>query len=120
VFNIFQILSLNVSKRLRDIKLVACGVKIYIRDKNLLSYEFQMPLKNPSQSSIILAKAAMKLFKKRYDWSYPIRSLGLRAINLINEGVFYQTDLFSDYKDIEKKERIDKTIYEVRKKYNKK
>lgn len=120
VFNIFQTLSLNVSRRLRDIKLLASGVKIYIRDNNLLSYEFQMPLKNPSQSSIILAKASMEIFKKRYDWAYPIRSLGLRAINLINEGVFYQTDIFSDYKDIEKKEKIDKTIYEVRKKYNKK
>lgn len=75
VFNIFQTLSLNVSRRLRDIKLLASGVKIYIRDNNLLSYEFQMPLKNPSQSSIILAKASMEIFKKRYDWAYPIRSL---------------------------------------------
>lgn len=119
VYNIFQILSLNVSKRLREANLSSMGVKIFIRDNNLLSYEFQAPISNPTQSSIILAEKAIDLFKKKYKWDFPIRALGLRAINLVDDKIPTQTDIFSDYKEIVKKENLDKAIYNIRKKYNK-
>lgn len=119
VYNIFQILSLNVSKRLREANLSSMGIKIFIRDNNLLSYEFQAPISNPTQSSIILAEKAIDLFKKKYKWNFPIRSLGLRAINLVDDKIPTQTDIFSDYKEIVKKENLDKAIYNIRKKYNK-
>lgn len=119
VYNIFQILSLNVSKRLREANLSSMGIKIFIRDNNLLSYEFQAPISNPTQSSIILAEKAIDLFKKKYNWNFPIRALGLRAINLVDDKIPTQTDIFSDYKEIMKKENLDKAIYNIRKKYNK-
>ncbi|WP_040397880.1 DNA polymerase IV [Anaerococcus senegalensis] len=119
VYNIFQILSLNVSKRLREANLSSMGIKIFIRDNNLLSYEFQSPISNPTQSSIILAEKAIDLFKKKYKWNFPIRALGLRAINLVDDKIPTQTDIFSDYKEIVKKENLDKAIYNIRKKYNK-
>lgn len=119
VYNIFQILSLNVSKRLREANLSSMGIKIFIRDNNLFSYEFQAPISNPTQSSIILAEKAIDLFKKKYKWNFPIRALGLRAINLVDDKIPTQTDIFSDYKEIMKKENLDKAIYNIRKKYNK-
>ena len=119
VYNIFQILSLNVSKRLREANLSSMGIKIFIRDNNLLSYEFQSPISNPTQSSIILAEKAIDLFKKKYKWNFPIRALGLRAINLVDDKIPTQTDIFSDYTEIVKKENLDKAIYNIRKKYNK-
>lgn len=119
VYNIFQILSLNVSKRLREANLSSMGIKIFIRDNNLLSYEFQAPINTPTQSSIILAEKAIDLFKKKYKWNFPIRALGLRAINLVDDKIPTQTDIFSDYKEIVKKENLDKAIYNIRKKYNK-
>lgn len=119
VYNIFQILSLNVSKRLREANLSSIGIKIFIRDNNLFSFEFQAPISNPTQSSIILAEKAIDLFKKKYKWNFPIRALGLRAINLVDDKIPTQTDIFSDYKEIVKKENLDKAIYNIRKKYNK-
>lgn len=119
VYNIFQILSLNVSKRLREANLSSMGIKIFVRDNNLFSYEFQAPISNPTQSSIILAEKAIDLFKKKYRWNFPIRALGLRAINLVDDKIPTQTDIFSDYKEIVKKENLDKAIYNIRKKYNK-
>ena len=119
VYNIFQILSLNVSKRLREANLSSMGIKIFVRDNNLFSYEFQAPINNPTQSSIILAEKAIDLFKKKYNWNFPIRALGLRAINLVDDKIPTQTDIFSDYKEIMKKENLDKAIYNIRKKYNK-
>ncbi|MDY3006811.1 MULTISPECIES: hypothetical protein [Anaerococcus] len=117
-FNVFQILSLDVSKRPREVSLSAKGIKIYMKDSNLISYEFQKSFKNPTQSSIILSEEGLKLFKEKYKWSYPIRSLGIRAINLIDARIPAQIDIFSDYKKIIKKERIDKAIYDIRKKYD--
>ena len=119
VYNIFQILSLNVSKRLREANLSSMGIKIFIRDNNLFSYEFQALINNQTQSSIILAEKAIDLFKKKYKWNFPIRALGLRAINLVDSKIPTQTDIFSDYKKILKKENLDKAIYDIRKKYNK-
>lgn len=119
VYNIFQILSLNVSRRLREANLSSMGIKIFIRDNNLFSFEFQAPISNPTQSSIILAEKAIDLFKKKYRWNFPIRALGLRAINLVDDKIPTQTDIFSDYKEIVKKENLDKAIYNIRKKYNK-
>lgn len=119
VYNIFQILSLNVSKRLREANLSSMGIKIFIRDNNLFSFEFQAPISNPTQSSIILAEKAIDFFKKKYNWNFPIRALGLRAINLVDDKIPTQTDIFSDYKEIVKKENLDKAIYNIRKKYNK-
>lgn len=119
VYNIFQILSLNVSKRLREANLSSMEIKIFIRDNNLFSYEFQAPINNPTQSSIILAEKAIDLFNKKYKWNFPIRALGLRALNLVDDKIPTQTDIFSDYKEIVKKENLDKAIYNIRKKYNK-
>lgn len=119
VYNIFQILSLNVSKRLREANLSSMGIKIFIRDNNLFSYEFQALINNQTQSSIILAEKAIDLFKKKYKWNFPIRALGLRAINLVDSKIPTKTDIFSDYKKILKKENLDKAIYDIRKKYNK-
>lgn len=45
--------------------------------------------------------------------------MGLRAINLVDEKIPAQTYIFSDYKKILKKEKLDKVIYDIRKKYDK-
>ena len=73
--NLSTILSLNVSKRLREANLSSMGVKIFVRDNNLFSYEFQSPINNPTQSSIILSEKAIDLFKKKYKWNFPGEAL---------------------------------------------
>lgn len=119
VFHVFQALSLSVSKRLRENGLKACGIQIYIRDKDLSSQEFQCPLDKPTNASIILAKAARDLFLKKYRWHLPIRALGVRGINLISDKSPIQLDMLADTRRFLKDESLDLALYKIRKKHGK-
>lgn len=119
VFNVMQELAFSVSRRLREAKLEACGVEVYVRNNELQSWNFSTSLEMASQSSIILVKSAMDIFKEKYKWSLPVRAVGIRAINLRNEGGGSQMDVFLNHEDFKKSEDIDTTLYNIRKKYGK-
>lgn len=119
VFNVMQELAFSVSRRLREAKLEACGVEVYVRNNELQSWNFSTSLEMASQSSIILVKSAMDIFKKKYKWSLPVRAVGIRAINLRNEGGGSQMDVFLNHENFKKSEDIDTTLYNIRKKYGK-
>lgn len=119
VFHVFQALSTSVSKRLRENKLKALGIQVYVRKADLSSFEIQKNLNKPSQSSIIFAKEAIKLFSKNYGWDMNVRAVGIRAINLISEKTPLQMDLLSDYDNFIRDENIDYALYKIRKKYGK-
>lgn len=117
VFNVLQELAFSVSRRLREARLEACGVEIFVRNNELQSYNYQSPIKLASQSSIILARSGFDLFKEKYKWDFPVRAVGIRAIKLRKEGGGSQIDVFCDYKKQEKEENCDRAIYKIRKKY---
>lgn len=117
VFNVLQELAFSVSRRLREARLEACGVEIFVRNNELQSYNYQSPIKLASQSSIVLARSGFDLFKEKYKWDFPVRAVGIRAIKLRKEGGGSQIDVFCDYKKQEKQENCDKAIYKIRKKY---
>lgn len=117
VFNVLQQLAFSVSRRLREARLEACGVEIFVRNNELQSYNYQSPIKLASQSSIVLARSGFDLFKEKYKWDFPVRAVGIRAIKLRKEGGGSQIDVFCDYKKQEKEENCDKAIYKIRKKY---
>ncbi|WP_394011064.1 DNA polymerase IV [Anaerococcus cruorum] len=119
VFNVMQELSFSVSKRLREAKLEACGVEVYVRNNELQSWNFATSLEMASQSSIILVKSAMETFKEKYKWALPVRAVGIRAIKLRNEGGGSQMDVFLNHENFKKSEDIDTTLYNIRKKYGK-
>lgn len=119
VRNVFLELSMDVSKRLRDNGFEASGVQISIRNENLHTRQFQKPTVFPTQCTSELAETAMDLFRDNYTWDYNIRSLTIRAINLIKKGSYFQVDIFQDYKKHDKRERADKAIHQIRKRYGK-
>lgn len=109
----------DIGTRLRKHKKKACGVAIAIRDNQLFYQEWQSKLDAPTQSPSNIVKAAFILFHQSYSWEFPIRSLTLRAINLIEENQETQYDLFTDYEAIRKRERLDLTIEEIRQRFGK-
>lgn len=120
VFNVLQELSFSVSRRLREAELEANGVEIFVRNNKLQSFHYQSPINLASQSSIVLARSGFELFKEKYSWDFPVRAVGIRAINLRKEGGGSQMDVFSDYKQFIKDEKCDEAMYKIRKKYGKK
>ena len=109
----------DIGTKLRKYKKKAFGVSIAIRNNELFYQEWQCKLDLPTQSPSNLVKAAFELFQKSYSWEFPIRTVTLRAINLIEEKQEVQYGLFVDYEQSQKRERLDAAIEEIRYKFGK-
>ena len=119
VLNVLQELSFSVSRRLREAELEAMGVEVFVRNSELQSFNFSKKINMASQSSIILVREAMELFKEKYRWAFPVRAVGIRAINLRGQGGGNQMDVFLNHEKFQKSEDVDDALYKIRKKYGK-
>ena len=113
-------LSQDVGHRLRLHKLKATGVQISIRSNDLGFRQFQAPLSLSTQSPMMIAKKAHAIFQANYRWSTPVRAVTVRAINLIPQGMPEQIDLFTDMRRVEKAEKLDDCIEEIRRRFGEK
>ena len=120
VWKAFLTFAENISDTLHKKELFAGGVQVHIRTASLSVKEFSLTFSDMVNSALILAKRGFELFCKNYTFGEPLRSVGLRAINLkagtenaVQQDMFGQTD-----KDIEQ-EKIEDSIYELRQKFGK-
>lgn len=111
------VLADSVAMRLRENGFRCRGVQIYIRDNELISFERQSILKSPTNISAEIAAKAMELFRANYNWARPIRSIGVRAINLVSVQEPFQIDMFTDERLRMKQEKLEKTIDVLRQRY---
>ena len=92
----------------------------YLNQFELHTLLISLDLKDmPTQSPMLIAKAAFALFEKRYDWRNPIRSVTIQAINLVPQDTPRQVDLFMNIEKIEKAERLDQCIETIRQRFGK-
>ena len=101
-------------EKLRTHKKKASGIAISIRNNELYTKEWQCRISIPTQRPTYLAKTAFALFAKNYQWEHPIRSVTVRAINLFEEDCPIQYDLFTDVKSLDRQERLDAAIEQIR------
>lgn len=113
-------LSENVGKKLRSNRLAAGSIQITVRDNKFKNHEYQCILPKPTQSSLALSRQAFCLFSKKYDWKNDIRSVGIRAINLVPYGTPYQLDVWGDAVRIDKSEKIENTIDKLQNRFGNK
>ena len=59
------------------------------------------------------------VFKKRYDWRNPIRSVTIHAINLFPQDMPQQIDLFCDYERAKKQEKLDSCVEKLCQRFGK-
>lgn len=71
-------------------------------------------LKHPSNLSSDVADCAMELFKENYDWSNKVRGLGVSVSDFTNKE---QLAIDQDVKDKNKKENLEHTVENLRKKF---
>ncbi len=119
VWRVILMLSQDIGTKLRKHKKIACGVAISIRNNQLVTKEWQCKLSFPTQSAILLSQKAYELFEKQYNWQYEIRSVTVRAINLIEEDTPIQIDIFTNVRQIEKREKLDLAIENIRVRFGK-
>ena len=101
----------SVAARLREYGRKGRTVQISLRNNRLYSFERQMTLRQPTNLSGELLDAAMALLQKHYCFDVPLRSLGLRACNLVPEDMPVQLSFFDG--EIEKRIRQEKLEREI-------
>lgn len=119
VWKVMLELSQEVGHRLYTYNKKATGIAIDIRSNDLYTKEWQCSLPLATQSASVIAKYAFALFSRSYDWRLPIRSVTVRAINLVSLNVPDQIDMFYDACQHAKAESLDKCIEEIRSRYGK-
>ncbi len=119
VWKVMLALIQDVSTKLRNHKFKAGGVSITIKTSELVSKEWQCKLEIPTQSGLLIAKACFDLFLKRYRWDCTIRSVTVRVIDLIDEEIPFQVNLFSDVSNVAKREKLEEAIEIIRFRFGK-
>ena len=114
---LFTVLSESVSSRLISYGLgKATTLSIYIRDEFLNSSTRQGKLKTPSVLPEDFMSFAFELFKKNYDFSCGIRTIGLTVSNFILEGeqISFEDEVY------DKKLKLNTAISSIKDKYGNK
>ena len=114
---VFMQLSQEIGLKLRKHDLAARGVQIGVRDSELRYTGYQCKLPYPTQSYTEIWQAGNRLFQEKHDWKNNIRSLTIRAIDLVPAGESIQLDLWSDYKQHDRHTVIERTVEDIRRRY---
>lgn len=119
VWKVMLELSQDIGHRLRIHKLKASGIQISIRSNDLGFRQYQAPLTLATQSPSIIAHKAIQIFRDNYHWIMPIRAVTVRAINLRPKNEPEQIDLFTDMRQLERLDRLDDCIEDIRRRFGK-
>ena len=102
----------SVAMRLAEAGLgKASTVQLFVRDSLLRSSTRQCKIP-PSDLADVFARTALSLLAENYDFSVPIRSLGI-SVRDFSDGSG-QTSLFDTPEKDEKKQKLQQTIYSLR------
>ncbi|MDD3185864.1 MAG: DNA polymerase IV [Anaerostipes sp.] len=114
---VLYILAESVATRLRENGFKCRVVEISVRDNELLSFTRQHKISNATNITKEIAEEAYRIFKESYNWRKPIRSLGVRGADLVNDNYWEQIDLFSSVELREKQEKMDQTVDDIRRRF---
>ncbi len=114
---VYFMLAESVAARLREQGFLARTVQISLRDNGLYSFERQMKLSYPTCLSSDLQKMAMQLLRANYQWIKPLRSIGIRAMDLIPADSPRQLMLLEDEAARERMERLERTVDDIRRRF---
>lgn len=109
-------LSESVAERLREHGFRCKTVQITVRDNELISYERQMKLEQPACTAKELFDAAFALYKKHHTSGKPVRSLGVRACNLIYLDSV-QLSFYPDVMKIQQQEQLEEAVDDIRRRF---
>lgn len=120
VWKVILELSQDIGHKLRVHGLAANGVQIAVRSNDLSGRQYQCQLPMQTQSPMEIAKAAHDLFCRSYRWTTDVRAITVRSINLRPKNEVVQLDFFTDVARMERREKLDDAIEEIRRRFGKK
>jgi len=114
---VLYILAESVAARLRDNGFKCRVVEISVRDNELYSFTKQHKIDQATNITGEIATEAYRIFKENYDWRKPIRSVGVRGADLVNDNYWEQIDLFSSVEQREKQMKLDDAVDTIRRRF---
>lgn len=117
VKTLLYVLSESVSERLRRHHFKGKTIQIHVRNIELVSIDRQAQLKNYSLLTNEIANKAYEIFLKNWNWEKPIRSIGVRATDLVTADTCMQLSMFDDENNRLKKETLEYSIDDIRRRY---
>ncbi len=114
---VLYILAESVAARLRDNGFKCRVVEISVRDNELYSFTRQHKIDHATNITGEIATEAYRIFKENYNWRKPIRSIGVRGADLVNDNYWEQMDLFSSVELREKQMKLDDAVDTIRRRF---
>ena len=114
---VYWMLCESVAERMRESGFLCRGVQVHIRDNELASFERQLKLESPTCLASTLHEAAMRLLRENWDWHKPLRSIGVRATDLLPASTPVQCSIFEDSERQEKRERRERSVDALRRRF---
>ena len=114
---VLTILAESVAARLRENGFKCRVVEISVRDNELFSFTRQRMIDHATNVTREIAEEAFRLFQENYDWKKPIRSVGVRGADLVNDNYWEQIDLFSSVEFREKQMKVDTAVDDIRRRF---
>lgn len=109
----------SVAARLRAEKLLCGTVELSLRGADLRWRSRRTPLQRSTDMTSELLEAALTLCREAHAWPEPLRSIGVRALELKPADAPQQMDLFEDTERREKQRNLDLALDHLRAKYGK-
>lgn len=119
VWKVMLALCQEIGHKLCTYEKKATGIAIDIRDNELFTKHWQCATPVSTQSPSFIAKSAFELFDRNYSWKKPIRSLAVRAIDLVPMDHADQLSFFIDADSIDRRERLDNAVEDIRRRFGK-
>ena len=119
VHKVILALSQDIGHRLRVHELSARGVQLYVRGNDLLGAQFQCKLPFTTQLPSEIAASAYQVFRQKYSWGSKVRAVTVRAIDLVPQSTPQQMSIFVDGGKVDKKERLQDAIEQLRDRFGK-
>ena len=114
---VLTILAESVGARLRENGFRCRVVEISVRDNELFTFTRQRKLGHATNVTREIAEEAIRLFRENYGWQKPIRSVGVRGADLVNDNYWEQLDLFSGVEFREKQMKVDTAVDDIRRRF---
>lgn len=114
---VFYVLSESVASRLKESGLKGYVVSISLRNNKLEWFTRQQKRDIPTNISKEIMETTLELLKNNYDFSIPLRSIGISVSMLVPDDYPSQMSLFINEEERDKAKRIDETLDKIRNRF---
>lgn len=115
--NVFLSLAESVGSSLRRSGYMCRSVEVSIRSRELTWQSHRCRLRTATDITTELHATAMALLSECWTANEPLRSVGLRATELVRADLPQQIDILLDYVNLEKQKKLDSAVDSIREKY---